>query len=228
MINRLPQLGENMNSMTFHDLSVFDHFFFDLDGTLADSKADVLGSIEQAYRSLGFGYDKSRLKIGPLLPEIIASISPQLDENQRTLAATTFRAMYAAGKYRNTRLFEGVAEFLDKLQAAGKTLYVATNKPKAATYEVLEKLGIKDRFLFIGTPDCSGEHLPKAEVLKMMVSMFGLDTRKCVMVGDTVADMEAGRLAGMRTLGFLSGYGDESFRECGADGYFVSYRELLS
>ena len=43
-----------MNSMTFHDLSVFDHFFFDLDGTLADSKADVLGSIEQAYRNLGF------------------------------------------------------------------------------------------------------------------------------------------------------------------------------
>ena len=87
MINRLPQLGENMNSMTFHDLSVFDHFFFDLDGTLADSKADVLGSIEQAYRNLGFAYDKSRLKIGPLLPEIIASISPQLDENQRALAA---------------------------------------------------------------------------------------------------------------------------------------------
>ena len=46
----------------------FDHFFFDLDGTLSDSKADVLGSIEQAYRNLGFAYDKSRLKIGPLLP----------------------------------------------------------------------------------------------------------------------------------------------------------------
>ncbi|MDE6515954.1 MAG: hypothetical protein K2L03_07955, partial [Bacteroidales bacterium] len=59
------------------------HFFFDLDGTLADSKADVLGSIAQAYERLGWDYDASKLRIGPLLPDIIAAISPQLDAAQR-------------------------------------------------------------------------------------------------------------------------------------------------
>ena len=169
--------------MRFGDLLDFDHFFFDLDGTLSDSKADVLGSIEQAYKNLGFSYDKSKLRIGPLLPDIISAISPALNEEERALAARTFRAVYAAGKYKNTVLFEGVAEFLDKLLAAGKTLYVATNKPKAPTYEVLEKLGIKDKFLFIGTPDCMGDSLTKPEVLKMIVSMFDLEAGKCLMVG---------------------------------------------
>ena len=190
----------------------FDHFFFDLDGTLSDSKADVLGSIEQAYKNLGFSYDKSKLRIGPLLPDIISAISPALNEEERALAARTFRAVYAAGKYKNTVLFEGVAEFLDNLLAAGKTLYVATNKPKASTYEVLEKLGIKDKFLFIGTPDCTGDSLTKPEVL---------------MVGDTLPDIEAGRYAGMKTMGFLSGYGDASFRNSHADFFFSSYKELL-
>ena len=209
----------------------FDHFFFDLDGTLSDSKADVLGSIEQAYKNLGFSYDKSKLRIGPLLPDIISAISPALNEEERALAARTFRAVYAAGKYKNTVLFEGVAEFLDKLLAAGKTLgktlYVATNKPKAPTYEVLEKLGIKDKFLFVGTPDCTGDSLTKPEVLKMMVSMFDLEAGKCLMVGDTLPDIEAGRYAGMKTMGFLSGYGDASFRNSHADFFFASYKELL-
>lgn len=211
----------------FADLLDFEHFFFDLDGTLSDSKADVLGSMEQAYKTLGFSYDKSKLRIGPLLPDIISAISPALNEEERALAARTFRAVYAAGKYKNTVLFDDVMEFLDRLQAAGKTLYVATNKPKVPTYEVLEKLGIKDKFLFIGTPDCTGENLTKAEVLKMMVSMFDLDPRKCLMVGDTLPDMEAGRHAGMKTMGFLSGYGDARFRACGADYFFSSYKELL-
>lgn len=213
--------------MRFGDLLDFDHFFFDLDGTLSDSKADVLGSIEQAYKNLGFSYDKSKLRIGPLLPDIISAISPVLNEEERALAARTFRAVYAAGKYKNTVLFEGVAEFLDKLLAAGKTLYVATNKPKAPTYEVLEKLGIKDKFLFIGTPDCMGDSLTKPEVLKMIVSMFDLEPGKCLMVGDTLPDIEAGRYAGMKTMGFLSGYGDASFRNSHADFFFASYKELL-
>lgn len=213
--------------MRFGVLLDFDHFFFDLDGTLSDSKADVLGSIEQAYKNLGFSYDKSKLRIGPLLPDIISAISPALNEEERALAARTFRAVYAAGKYKNTVLFEGVAEFLDKLLAAGKTLYVATNKPKAPTYEVLEKLGIKDKFLFVGTPDCTGDSLTKPEVLKMMVSMFDLEAGKCLMVGDTLPDIEAGRYAGMKTMGFLSGYGDASFRNSHADFFFSSYKELL-
>ena len=185
----MERTGEISRPIGNFEMVALKHFFFDLDGTLADSKADVLGSIEQAYKTLGFGYDKSKLQIGPLLPDIIVGISPQLNAEERALAARTYQAIYATGKYKNTVLFEGVPEFLDKLQAAGKTLYVATNKPKVPTYEVLEKLGIRDRFLFIGTPDCTGENLAKPEVLKMMVSMFDLDPQQCLMVGDTSSDM---------------------------------------
>ncbi len=204
------------------------HFFFDLDGTLADSKADVLGSIEQAYAHLGWTYDASKLRIGPLLPDIIAMVSPQLDAAQRQTVAQTFRAFYAAGKYSRTVLFPVVRAFLDKLAAQGKTLYVATNKPKQPTYEVLETLGIKDRFLYIGTPDFEGGHLPKPEVLKAMVRMFDIDPARAVMCGDTLPDIEAGRYAGMRTLAFTGGYGGQGFGlESRADFVIDTYHDLL-
>lgn len=204
------------------------HFFFDLDGTLADSKADVLGCIEEAYAHLGWAYDASKLRIGPLLPDIIAAISPQLDAEQRTTVARTFRAFYAAGKYSRTVLFPGVRAFLDRLKAQGKTLYVATNKPQAPTYEVLEKLGIKDLFSHIGTPDFDGGHLPKPEVLKVMVRLFGIDPAQAVMCGDTLPDIAAGRYAGMHTLAFTGGYGGEDFgAESRADFIIDTYHDLL-
>lgn len=205
-----------------------NHFFFDLDGTLADSKADVLGSIEQAYRHLGWQYDVSKLRIGPLLPDIIATISPQLDAAQRQAVVQTFRAFYTAGKYSRTVLFPGVREFLNRLKAQGKTLYVATNKPKASTYEVLEVLGIKNDFFFIGTPDFDGGNLPKAEVLKAIVKMFDIEPATALMVGDTLADMEAGRAAGMKTMAFIGGYGGADFaRDSHADFVVDSYEKLL-
>lgn len=204
------------------------HFFFDLDGTLADSKADVLGSIAQAYARLGWKYDASKLRIGPLLPDIIATISPQLDAAQRQTVAQTFRAFYAAGKYRQTVLFPGVRTFLDTLRAQGKTLYIATNKPQKPTYEVLDKLGIRDWFFHIGTPDFDGDHLPKAEVLKAVVRMYDIDPVQAVMVGDTLPDIEAGRYAGMKTMAFTGGYGGETFgAESRADFILDNYETLL-
>lgn len=204
------------------------HFFFDLDGTLADSMADVLGGIEQAYRQLGWSYDKSKLRIGPLLPDIVAAISPQLDAAQRETVIRTFRAIYAAEKYKRTVLFEGVRDFLQMLKAQGKALYVATNKPCKPTVEILEKLGVKDCFLFVGTPDFEGGNLPKVEVLRAIVRMFDIEPDTAVMVGDTPGDIEAGKAAGMRTLAFTGGYGGDGFcRENGADFVIASYNELL-
>ena len=113
------------------ELYRLNHFFFDLDGTLADSKADVLGSIEQAYKSLGWEYDASKLRIGPLLPEIISTISPQLDAAQRQTVAQTFRAFYSAGKYSQTVLFPAVLDFLHELHKQGKTLYQQTQETYA-------------------------------------------------------------------------------------------------
>lgn len=204
------------------------HFFFDLDGTLVDSMADVLGGIEQAYRKLGWKYDKSKLRIGPLLPDIIATISPQLDEGQREEVMRTFRAIYVEEKYRRTVLFAGVDNLLHELKNQGKALYVATNKPRKPTLEILEKVGIKDLFFFVGTPDFEGGNLPKVEVLRAIVRMFNIEPDSAVMVGDTLGDVEAGKAAGMHTLAFTGGYGGDGFlSQNGADFVIGSYNEWL-
>ncbi len=212
-------------ALTAHpDLLKLQHFFFDLDGTLADSKADVLGSLDQAYAHLGWQYDVSKLRIGPLLPDIVAAISPQLNEAQRQTVIKTFRAFYTTGKYSRTTLFAGVRTFLDALHAHGKTLYLATNKPKKSTEEVIEVLGLKNDFRFVGTPDFDGGHLSKAEVLKAMVKRFDIDPSTAIMVGDTLSDMEAGRAAGMKTMAYTGGYGGDDFaRESGADFILAQY-----
>lgn len=208
-------------------LENINHFFFDLDGTLSDSKLDILCSIEEAYKNLGFSYDPSKLKIGPLLPEIIREISKDLSEKEEKAVAIEFRRVYSLSRYKNTILFEGVEEFLQKLSSCGKSIYLATNKPQKSTNEVLEKLNIKNYFDYIGTPDFTGESLQKNEVIKEILEILSINPSEAVMIGDTIGDMNAGKACGLKALFFTKGYGEKAGAEFLIDACFEDYSELV-
>ena len=188
---------------------------FDLDGTLADTAADLIGAANAAFRGRG-------------LPDLL---HPQDD------AATAFaggRAMLRAGYARlpgdrllppgaededlprllahygrniavETRLYDGTEAALDRLAEAGFSLAVCTNKPDLLAEALLDALAIRDRFAAMVGADTLPVRKPDARPYAEAVSRAGGNVARSFLVGDTITDRDTARAAGVRVA--LIGFG---------------------
>jgi len=183
---------------------------FDLDGTLVDSRADLTTGVNLTRRDLG---------LPPLAPTQVASyvgdgvrrlLSRALQECPERLeeALVLNRRHYGDHLLDATRLYPGAAEALAALRARGWSLGVVTNKPREFTLPILEGLGIADRFsAVVAGGDC--ERL-KPDPMPLLMALRGCGAREAGswMVGDHCADLEAGRLAGLRRCLCRYGFGE--------------------
>jgi phosphoglycolate phosphatase len=178
----------------------FPHIIFDLDGTLVDSLPGIEWSARQALAACGAG--PLLCDLGPLLGPPIRSILAQatgiaaphrLDALERA-----FRYSYDTQGWRQTVCFAGTLETLDRLSAAGATLWVATNKNRFATGKILSQLGLGRFFREVA---CRDSRTPvfstKAEMLIHLMDRRRLAPSECLMVGDTREDADAARAAGI-------------------------------
>jgi HAD superfamily hydrolase (TIGR01509 family) len=115
-----------------------------------------------------------------------------------------YRAIYAARKHAGTVVYAGVAAALARLGGRKST---ATTKGTPTTRVVLEQFGLMQHFDHVqGTDGFPAK--PEPGVLLKSVEVFGARPEDCLFVGDSSADMEAGRRAGMRTCAVTWGYGE--------------------
>lgn len=98
-----------------------------------------------------------------------------------------------------------LAPLLDGLRARGLRLGVATNDGIAPARAHLEAAGVQDRFDFIAGSDSGHGAKPDPGQLLAFCDLLGLSPDRCVMVGDSLHDLHAGRAAGMATVGVLTG-----------------------
>ncbi|MBV2358482.1 HAD family hydrolase [Thalassococcus sp. CAU 1522] len=98
-----------------------------------------------------------------------------------------------------------LAPFLDRLRAAGLRLGVATNDAEAPALAHLDHAGVRDRFDFVAGFDSGHGAKPGPGPLLAFARAVGLAPDRVVMVGDSAHDLVAGRAAGMRTVGVLTG-----------------------
>lgn len=196
---------------------------FDLDGTLADTAAD-----------LGAVLNRLRTEAGRT-PLPADAIRPHVSKGVRGLLGVGFAlkpgdAGYAELHQRflgyygdspcvNTRLFEGVVELLDRLEAEGIAWGVVTNKTSRYTLPVIEALGLVRRTACIVSGDSSPRPKPAPDPLLLASAIARADPGRCVYVGDDLRDIQAARAAGMGAIAAAWGYlGDEQpLEEWGAD-----------
>ncbi len=95
----------------------------------------------------------------------------------------------------------GVRRWLDRLQARGWRQAVASSAPRANIVALLEALGIEDYFAAFAADEDVRHGKPNPEVFLVAASRLGIPPGRCVVVEDAAAGVEAGRLAGMRTIG---------------------------
>ena len=182
-------------------------YLFDIDGTLVDSAPDICAAQSEVLAAAGAppvtfeflrGYIGQQLRavFGPLLPQLGAAEMEKLSHDY----SIAFRARGHAG----TRLYPGVAE---ALAALGGRKSTATTKSTAGTRLVLEHFKIIQYFDHVQGSDgipCK----PAPDVVLAALEALRTKPEDCLLVGDSPADMEAGRRAGVNICAVRYGYGD--------------------
>ncbi|MDR2849297.1 MAG: HAD-IA family hydrolase [Verrucomicrobiota bacterium] len=185
--------------------------FFDLDGTLIDSRADLALAVNLTRQDFGLP-PKS-------VPEVVACVgegvrllieraTPERPDLWDAMLARQ-RVHYLAHCLDNTVPYPGVAETLAALCAAGWRLAVVTNKPGPVTRPILEGLGLLSFFgAVVGGGDCPTLKPDPAPVFFAAAQLGAAPDPSDWMVGDNFTDLEAGRRAGVRRCFCRFGFGD--------------------
>jgi phosphoglycolate phosphatase len=206
--------------------------FFDLDGTLADTAADLAAPVNamRVERGLAplplealrpFASKGARGLLGRGL-----GVTPEHDAFESLKA--DFLARYEAAMVVQTRLFDGMGEVLDQLDAAGIRWGVVSNKVERYVRPIMEALGVLSRSVVAIGGDTTAHAKPHPEPLLHAARLTGVATADCVYVGDDARDVEAGHAAGMKTVAAAYGFWDESLppEQWGAHVQIAHPREL--
>ncbi len=170
-------------------------------------------------------FDFLRGFIGYHLDDCFSRVLPHYTREQLDALIQSYRTIYLARRHADTRLYRGVDEALRTLGGRKGT---ATTKGTPTTRAVLEQFGLVDYFDHIQGTDgfpCK----PAPDVLLRSIAALGATPEEVLFVGDSAADMEAGRRAGVRICAVSYGYGDPEHLARWEPDYHVSdLRELVS
>lgn len=202
-----------------------DLFLFDLDGTLSDSKKDLVMAINKTLASLGFPElpEEAIVKlVGKGVSKLLSNFS-----GDGSAKFETFRVyMEQLDKHLmdTTKPFPGV---LETLSAITKKKAVVTNKLSAMAERVVAGLGIADKIDFIVGADTAQSMKPNPEPIIFALKQFGADPSRTVMVGDTTDDIMAARAAGVIPCGVTYGFGTrQELADAGAEIIIENISEL--
>lgn len=119
-----------------------------------------------------------------------------------------------------------LAALFTRLKADGLVLGIATNDAEAPAREHLRRAGVEDAFDFIAGYDSGYGAKPEAGQLAAFCDQTGVAPADCAMIGDSLHDLHAGRAAGMRCVGVLTGPAPESELGAAADVVLPSIADL--
>jgi phosphoglycolate phosphatase len=187
---------------------------FDLDGTLADTSADLIAAANGALAEAGIG-----ARLDPIADAATAFAGGRamLRAGMARLGAVSeaevdrlfprLVELYAMDLAIHTRLYDGAEAALDRLAADGWTLAVCTNKPVRLAGLLLEALKVHHRFAVLLGADSLAFRKPDPRHLLETIARAGGAPGRAVLVGDTVTDRDTARAAGVPCV--LVGFGPE-------------------
>lgn len=214
-------------------------FLFDLDGTLADTLADLATSTNHVRAGFdlpplalpavrGLIGDGARTLLARALHERLPAASPER-ELRLDAAFASYLDHHAAQCTVHARLYPGVREYLLARRAAGHALAVVTNKPERFAVPLVQHLGLHELLPVVIGGDTLPQKKPDPAPLRLALQRLGVPRElatAAVMIGDGVQDLRAGKAAGLRTIGCLFGYGDPAaLRAEGACAFWRAFGE---
>jgi phosphoglycolate phosphatase len=210
---------------------------FDLDGTLIDSRLDLVHSVNAALR---------HIKRPELPDDVIASYvgdgAPILI--QRALGAEAqdealvrrglefFLSYYRAHKLDHTKIYPGVVEALAAIQNSAngtpRKMAVLTNKPVNPSRAIVQELGLGKFFSQVYGGNSFATKKPEPEGARVLLEENGTDPDQAVMVGDSHIDIRTGFNSGMYTVGVTYGFAPHTLAVEPVDVQVDTPEELVS
>ncbi|NBN89066.1 MAG: hypothetical protein EBU67_03070 [Actinobacteria bacterium] len=193
--------------------------FFDLDGTVADSGAGIMGAMNEVLAARGVApltRDDLAHIVGPPLatsyPTFFVPRGLPVDGADEFIA--DYRAVYTPKYVPRTPPFEGILDVLDVL-GRDWHLAVVTSKPEKQALMVLDVTSARSRFLHVVAAESDNE-VPKARLLEQAIRDLRdlhdvtVDHDECWMIGDRHHDIDAATEVGTKGLGVLWGFGSRA------------------
>jgi HAD superfamily hydrolase (TIGR01549 family) len=191
--------------------------FLDLDGTLVDSSGAYIEAGRIAFRAL-----KKKAPRTKVLLEIPRRIEQHLSIDDITQGDTkefmkNYLEAYYSATEAKTKLMPNIAETLQKLSEKAKLALITMRYcPNQVILKELDYFGIAQYFTHVVTSMDTAKPKPWPEALIKCVEALDLEMCECIIAGDSVNDVRAGKAAGARTVAVLSGlfHREELAREC--------------
>lgn len=202
----------------------FSCVLFDLDGTLVDTAPDLTGALNHvlAQHDLApFSVQKVRNTVGfgarITIERSFSHYGKTLSDDALDLAHAQFLAHYSENICKNSTLFPGVGTVLDDLKNNGILMSVCTNKTENLSLDLLEQIGVSHYFSSICGSDTVPNKKPHPDHIFSAINRAGGITEESIMIGDSLADIEAARAAGIPVIVMRYGYTATPSDELGAD-----------
>ena len=195
----------------------FDLICFDWDGTLFDSTAIIVRSIQQAVLDVGGTKptdEAASYVIGMALMPALAHAAPDVPKEKYPLLGERYRHHYLATQH-DISLFDGVLPMLADLKGRHHWLTVATGKSRRGLDDVLASRQLHGIFAGSRTADETAGK-PDPRMLHELMREFGADPERTLMIGDTTHDLQMARNAGVASVGVS--YGAHEPHDFGALG----------
>lgn len=207
-------------------------FLFDLDGTLLDTAPDFIYVLNQIRKEEHLS-PLPLAAIRPLVSHGLATIIAEglgipKEHPQYDHYAHKFLEYYRSCLGQHTQFFPGILNLLSILENNSILWGIVTNKPAWLTLPLLESLKLQQRAACIVSGDSTKNPKPHPEPLWHACRHMGVLAENCIFIGDAERDIQAGRAAGMTTLGALFGYitSISEALQWGADGYVYHADEI--
>jgi phosphoglycolate phosphatase len=206
---------------------------FDLDGTLADTAADLTATLNVILAREGLPavpLADARKLIGAgartLIQRGFAAAGRDLAPERLQRLYSDFIARYDDHIADETRLFPGVEAALDRFEAAGFVFAVCTNKLENSSRLLLTALGLAHRFRAICGQDTFKIAKPDRRIFDETVARAGGDPSHAIMIGDSATDIETARAAGAPVVAVDFGYTDQPIESFRPDRVISHFDEL--
>jgi phosphoglycolate phosphatase len=176
---------------------------FDLDGTLADTSADLLAAANACLRDLGLGDllgpadAATAMRGGRAMLDLGLRRAGGAPAGEAERLYPRFLDRYRQALCVATRLYPGATEAVETLRAQGYRTGVCTNKPEALSEALLAALGVRALFDSLVGADTTAVRKPDPLPLREAVRRAGAAAGRACLVGDTATDRATARAAGL-------------------------------
>lgn len=210
-------------------LSSVRALIFDLDGTLIDSKQDLIHSVNAMLQEMRRGELAEETiagYIGHGAPQLVArALGDGASEEELQQGLKFFLGYYEDHKMDTTCAYPGVADTLENL--AGMPMAILTNKPVRISVRLLDSLGLSKYFRAVYGGNSFETKKPEPLGAKTILREFRAAPEKTLLIGDSEVDIQTARNAGTLAAAVNYGFGKHDRGAHPADVYLERFSDLV-